>query len=84
MSSGTPRITIVVPTYSRPASLTRCLQHLAAQETDEAIEILVVDDGSDDAGLVAEAVATVPSARLIRREVPQPPATPEFAQPPVP
>jgi glycosyltransferase involved in cell wall biosynthesis len=67
MNGGTPRITVVVPTYNRPASLTRCLQHLAAQEADEAIEILVVDDGSDNAGLVAEAVARVPSARLIRQ-----------------
>lgn len=67
MNIATPRITVVVPTHNRPASLTRCLQHLAAQETDEAIEILVVDDGSDDAGLVADAVAQIPSARLIRQ-----------------
>ncbi len=67
MNIGTPRITVVVPTHNRPASLRRCLRHLAAQDIDEAIEILVVDDGSDDAGLVAEAVAGVPSARLIRQ-----------------
>ena len=67
MNIGTPRITVVVPTYNRPASLTYCLQHLAAQETDEAVEILVVDDGSDDAEPVADAVARIPSARLIRQ-----------------
>jgi glycosyltransferase involved in cell wall biosynthesis len=67
MSVRAPGITVVVPTHNRPASLTRCLQHLAAQDTDEAIEILVVDDGSDDAGPVADAVGRIPSARLIRQ-----------------
>jgi glycosyltransferase involved in cell wall biosynthesis len=64
---GTPRITVVVPTYNRPASLTRCLQHLSAQDTEEPIEILVVDDGSDDAESVAAAVALITSARLVRQ-----------------
>lgn len=63
-----PGITVVVPTHNRPDSLKRCLEHLVAQDTDEAVEIVVVDDGSDDAGLVAAAVARIPSARLIRQE----------------
>jgi glycosyltransferase involved in cell wall biosynthesis len=60
-------ITVVVPTHNRPDSLKRCLDSLAAQETDEPIEILVVDDGSDDAGPVADAVARISRARLIRQ-----------------
>jgi glycosyltransferase involved in cell wall biosynthesis len=60
-------ITVIVPTHNRPESLRRCLRHIAAQRTDEPIEILVVDDGSDDAGLVADVVAQISGARLIRQ-----------------
>jgi glycosyltransferase involved in cell wall biosynthesis len=61
------RITVVVPTRNRPESLERCLGHVAAQEIDEPIEILVVDDASDEAGLVADVVARIAAARVIRQ-----------------
>jgi glycosyltransferase involved in cell wall biosynthesis len=68
MNVNAPGITVIVPTHNRPDSLKRCLEHLVVQDTDEAVEIVVVDDGSDDAGLVADVVARIPSARLIRQE----------------
>ena len=48
--SESPRITVVVPTYRRPELLARCLDALMAQTfSAEAFEIVVVDDGHDDA-----------------------------------
>jgi glycosyltransferase involved in cell wall biosynthesis len=45
-----PRVSVVVPTYRRPALLTRCLGAILAQRLDPAaFEIVVVDDGHDDA-----------------------------------
>ena len=44
-----PRISVVVPTFRRPALLARCLSALLAQGlSPEAFEILVVDDGQDE------------------------------------
>jgi glycosyltransferase involved in cell wall biosynthesis len=44
----TPRVSVVVPTYRRPALLGRCLQALAAQTVDpEEYEVIVVDDAGD-------------------------------------
>jgi glycosyltransferase involved in cell wall biosynthesis len=68
MNMSTPAITVIVPTHNRPESLKRCLGHIAAQKASEPVEILVVDDGSDDEDLVADAVARTPGARLIRQE----------------
>jgi GT2 family glycosyltransferase len=49
----TPRsldISVVVPTYRRPALMARCLQALLAQTlAPDCFEILVVDDGHDEA-----------------------------------
>ena len=43
-------ISVVVPTYRRPALLERCLQALLAQTlAPDCFEILVVDDGHDEA-----------------------------------
>ncbi len=52
MTAGTtapaPLISVVVPTYLRPALLHRCLSALAAQTIDsDCYEIVVVDDGID-------------------------------------
>jgi glycosyltransferase involved in cell wall biosynthesis len=62
-----PEITVVVPTRDRPAGLRRCLARLAAQTVADRIEIVVVDDGSEDVDPVAAAVAAVPGARLVRQ-----------------
>jgi glycosyltransferase involved in cell wall biosynthesis len=62
-----PEISVVVPTRNRPESLRRCLAALAAQTVGEPFEIVVVDDGSDDAELVAAIVRETPGARLVRQ-----------------
>jgi GT2 family glycosyltransferase len=44
-----PRISVIVPTFRRPALLQQCLDSLATQDCDaSAFEIVVVDDGSND------------------------------------
>jgi glycosyltransferase involved in cell wall biosynthesis len=54
---------VVIPTKDRPEKLERCLAALRGQ----AAEIVVVDDGSSDAELVAEIVRQA-GARLVRLE----------------
>src|SRR5262245_13771282 len=61
------RVTVVVPTRDRPASLARCLDALEAQ-TCESFEVVVVDDRSCDGDAVASVVAGAPHARLLRGE----------------
>ncbi len=60
--AGNPEISVVVPTYRRPALLERCLRSLAEQTVDgDQFEIVVVDDGSGD---VTGQVLSAWSARL--------------------
>jgi cellulose synthase/poly-beta-1,6-N-acetylglucosamine synthase-like glycosyltransferase len=52
-----PVFTVIVPTYDRPRALRRCLEALAAQRYPrESFEVIVVNDGRDDAAatVVAE------------------------------
>jgi glycosyltransferase involved in cell wall biosynthesis len=56
---------IVIPTRNRPASLARCLDALERQTFAGPLEILVVDDGSQDLELVANAVGRSPRAKLL-------------------
>jgi GT2 family glycosyltransferase len=43
-----PFVTVIIPTYQRPAALTRCLASLAAQDYPaDCFEVVVADDGSD-------------------------------------
>jgi glycosyltransferase involved in cell wall biosynthesis len=58
-------VSVVVPTRDRPHQLAACLRALVAQ-TSAVHEIVVVDDASVDAVAVADVVATVPAARLVR------------------
>jgi glycosyltransferase involved in cell wall biosynthesis len=45
-----PDVSVVVPTYRRPAMLERCLTSILTQDYDPArFEIIVCDDGPDDA-----------------------------------
>ncbi|WP_440764022.1 glycosyltransferase family 2 protein [Natronorubrum sp. DTA7] len=46
MTDRTPLVSVVVPTYDRPERLVRSLESVAEQ-TYEALEIVVVDDGSE-------------------------------------
>jgi glycosyltransferase involved in cell wall biosynthesis len=60
-----PRVTVVVPSRARPASLARCLEALNAQTIAAEVEVLVVQDGEDiDLGPVAKTAG----ARLIVQE----------------
>jgi GT2 family glycosyltransferase len=56
------QISVVIPTRDRPTALRRCL---AALKPTDALEIMVVDDGSRERAAVAE-VATVAGARVVR------------------
>jgi len=67
MSAMGWEVTIVVPTRNRPGPLGRCLEALSGQVGVEAIEIVVVDDGSDDPAAVEAALERAPHARLVRQ-----------------
>jgi glycosyltransferase involved in cell wall biosynthesis len=58
---------VVIPTRDRPRALRRCLEALARQHGVD-VEVIVVDDGSADAGAVADALDAHPAARLVRGE----------------
>ena len=65
----TPQVSVVVPTFKRPALLRRCLDALVAQDFDPAAyEVIVVDDAptSETAALVADcAQRAVPTLRYL-------------------
>ena len=65
-----PRVSVVVPTYRRPALLARCLEALAQQDLDASdYEVVVPDDaGTEDAQRVVERAAA--TARTPVRYVP--------------
>lgn len=51
-------ISIVIPAFNEERNITRCLDSLALQDTTEAFEVIVVDNGStDDTRSVAEGYA---------------------------
>ncbi len=61
-----PRVTVVIPTLDRPALLAPTLSGLTRQ-TFDALEVIVVDDGSRDAATVRAVVESfAPMARLLR------------------
>ena len=60
-----PLVSVVVPTHNRARLLERTLRSIVAQEVQD-LEILVVDDGSTDAGAVAAACGTDPRVRVLR------------------
>lgn len=64
-----PPVTVVVPVRDRAAGLVATLAAL-----DPRDDVVVVDDGSTDAGAVQAAVAARPRTRLARRAVPGGPA----------
>ena len=66
--SRAPRISVVMPIRDAGAHLAQCLASVAAQTLAEH-ELIVVDDGSSDAGpsMVAAAARRDPRVRLLRR-----------------
>lgn len=65
MSGDRPTASVVVPTRDRPDRLARCLLALDAQR-ELPLEIVLVDDGSQDEGAVAGAVGDRHRVRLVR------------------
>lgn len=65
-----PLVSVVIPTYNRGRCLARALGALAAVDPPEGgFDVVVVDDGSDDAHEreYAAALARLPAARVIRQ-----------------
>lgn len=65
----TPRLSVVIPTYKRPQLLLRCLKSVLTQRFDtDAYEVIVVDDGHDDATkhLVESLINGAPLAAELR------------------
>jgi len=67
------RLSVVIPTYRRPALIVRCLEALVAQRLDAAaFEVIVVDDGrTADTEAAVEGVARAHPAHAIRYLRPQ-------------
>ena len=67
-AGGDPlRVSVVVPTYKRPALLRRCLEALLAQTLPRSLyEIVVVDDGRDELSrqVVQSLAASVGAPRM--------------------
>ena len=61
--SASPEISVVVCTYRRAEKLPACLDALARQTIRDRVEVIVVDDGPDDA---TAAVAARYDVRLVR------------------
>jgi glycosyltransferase involved in cell wall biosynthesis len=61
-------VSVVIPTYRRPALLSRCLAAVLAQRLDaRAFEVIVVDDGqTDDTRAAVEALAPAGGVPLVR------------------
>ncbi|TWV47006.1 glycosyltransferase family 2 protein, partial [Streptomyces misionensis] len=66
-ATGTPRVSVVCPTYNRSRAITRTIDSVRAQTVGDW-ELLVVSDGCDDdtEDWVARAAAEDPRVRLLR------------------
>lgn len=65
MSSTSPSVSVVVPTYNRSETLPRAIDSVLAQ-THEDFELLVVDDGSEDG--TEHVVTSYEDDRIVYRE----------------
>jgi glycosyltransferase involved in cell wall biosynthesis len=67
-ATSEPRVSVIIPTYQRPALLAPTLAALSRQ-TVPNFEIIVIDDGSTNGDLVRTVVESVaPVARYVRQE----------------
>ena len=67
------RLSAIIPTHNRPAALRACLATLQRQDADpDALEVVVVDDGSEEemTALVAEVARTGPIPMRCERQPP--------------
>ena len=70
ISGSQVRATVIIPTYNRPALLSRQLSCLAQQKGDLIEEVLICDDGSstDTIAAVEPFEDQLPSVRVLRQE----------------
>ena len=61
-----PLVTILIPTFNGERFLREAIQSAIGQ-TYEYIEVIVIDDGSDDIATVRAIVATFPNVKLIEK-----------------
>ena len=62
-----PTVSVIIPVRNRPEEITACLRSLTGLDYPaEKLEIIVVDDASEDA--TPEVVARFPDARLLRMQ----------------
>ncbi len=75
MAAQPIRVSIVIPAYNAAATLAHTLDS-ALQQTEQSLEVLVVDDASTDttAGIVAQAASRDERVRLLRQTVNRGPA----------
>lgn len=58
------RVSVIVPTYRRPASLARCLDALARQERPAEETIVIVREGDEESRRIAEGRLAVADRRI--------------------
>jgi len=66
---GAVEISVIVPTYDRPAALVRCLGSLILQRSARAFEIIVVDN-HPQSGLTSAVAAQFPGVRWLQEPTP--------------
>ena len=69
MTAGLPFVSVIVATFDRPASLLRCLHHLArADYPADRLDVVVVDDGGHvDLDAICARVEGSLAVRLVRQ-----------------
>ena len=60
MCTPNPVVSVVIPTFNRRHVLSRALHSVLHQDTTACVEVIVVDDGSDDG-----------TPQVVREEFPQ-------------
>ncbi len=79
-AAGRPNVSIIVPVYNAEKGIRRCLDSILGQEYRD-VEVLLVDDGSTDAGpvILDEYAAADPRVRVWHRQNSGVSATRNFA-----
>lgn len=68
MDDATPDVSVIVPVHGDRGGLAKTLAHLAAQNTERSMEVVVVDNGAN--GDLTDLLATHPGVRLVTEPIP--------------